>query len=501
MRTRGQSNPSPGLLLLAVGLWLAGAAQAKTLYVPAGKPTIQAAINAAAGGDVVVVARGTYHECLDFLGKAITVKSSQPQNQTVRAATIIDGGGQGSVVTFQSGEKGTSVLTGFTLTNGSQYNGGGVSCSNGSSPTITYNLISGNTTASNGGGLRCEGASPTVTDNVIQNNTAGQGGGVACDNESSPRLSRNTISGNTAELGGGVFCSFSSSPTLVGNLICGNFATTTLSMYHGGGGGLFCTHAASPRLTNCTIAHNAGGGVYPENGSSPVLKNTIVAFNTGGAGLYVGDPFEGAPRPVITYCDFYGNSGGNYVNWPGQAGKRGNICKNPLFAYPSRGNYYEKSRGGRWNPATKAWVLDSVQSPCINAGDPASPCGKEPAPNGGRVNMGAYGNTIHASKSAPATAATGLLAGASATPTSGGGAQFTVSLRGSAEVAVTITNLAGRDVATLPARTLSGGISTLAWNGRSARGLRVPAGTYLARLSARGAEGERNEAVVKVALW
>jgi hypothetical protein len=40
-----------------------------------------------------------------------------------------------------------------------------------------------------------------------------------------------------------------------------------------------------------------------------------------------------------------------------------------------------------------------VTSPCIDAGDPASACGNEPIPNGGRINMGAYGNTAQASKS------------------------------------------------------------------------------------------------------
>ena len=38
-------------------------------------------------------------------------------------------------------------------------------------------------------------------------------------------------------------------------------------------------------------------------------------------------------------------------------------------------------------------------SPCIDAGDPKANCSQEPAPNGGRVNVGAYGNSAEASKS------------------------------------------------------------------------------------------------------
>ena len=41
---------------------------------------------------------------------------------------------------------------------------------------------------------------------------------------------------------------------------------------------------------------------------------------------------------------------------------------------------------------------DAVTSPCIDAGDPASAFSLEPAPNGGRVNMGYDGNTAYASR-------------------------------------------------------------------------------------------------------
>ena len=44
-------------------------------------------------------------------------------------------------------------------------------------------------------------------------------------------------------------------------------------------------------------------------------------------------------------------------------------------------------------------MIDEVTSPCIDAGDPMSPIGREPFPNGGRINMGAYGGTAEASKS------------------------------------------------------------------------------------------------------
>jgi hypothetical protein len=44
-------------------------------------------------------------------------------------------------------------------------------------------------------------------------------------------------------------------------------------------------------------------------------------------------------------------------------------------------------------------VADDVTSLCIDADDPMSPIGLEPFPNGGFINMGAYGCTSKASKS------------------------------------------------------------------------------------------------------
>ena len=53
------------------------------------------------------------------------------------------------------------------------------------------------------------------------------------------------------------------------------------------------------------------------------------------------------------------------------------------------GDYHLKSQAGRWDANSESWVQDDVTSPCIDAGDPNSPIGYEPFPNGGRINMGA----------------------------------------------------------------------------------------------------------------
>jgi len=63
------------------------------------------------------------------------------------------------------------------------------------------------------------------------------------------------------------------------------------------------------------------------------------------------------------------------------------------------GDYHLKSQAGRWDPVSESWIQDDITSPCIDAVDPNSPIGHEPFPNGGIINMGAYGGTPQASKS------------------------------------------------------------------------------------------------------
>lgn len=65
-----------------------------------------------------------------------------------------------------------------------------------------------------------------------------------------------------------------------------------------------------------------------------------------------------------------------------QTGKNGNISADPLFANSNAGDFHERAG-----------------SPHVDAGNPQSDFSLEPQPNGGRINIGTYGNTAEATRS------------------------------------------------------------------------------------------------------
>jgi hypothetical protein len=162
-------------------------------------------------------------------------------------------------------------------------------------------------------------------------------------------------------------------------------------------------------MANCTFTSNfaSNGNALANDPNRPSLTGfmrlTDCILWDGNNTIF--DPYPNYSAFAITYSNVQGG-------WPGE----GNIDVEPLFVNPGywdpnstledpnddfwvEGDYHLKSQAGRWDPKNESWVIDDVTSPCIDAGDPNSPVGLEPFPNGGRINMGAYGGTSEASMS------------------------------------------------------------------------------------------------------
>ena len=229
-----------------------------------------------------------------------------------------------------------------------------------------------------GGGMFIDSGSPTVANCAFIANEALDGGGMSNDNDSNPNLISCTFNGNLADWGGGMGNVHGSSPTLTNCRFIGNHATKD-------GGGMYNGKEGNPMLINCTLSGNSagrGGGMQCDYCSSIRLVNTIL-WNDGPDEIFLHQS-----SVTATYSDIQGG-------WPGE----GNIDIDPLFADPYNGDFHLKSQAGRWDEFSESWVIDDVTSPCIDAGDPNSPVAFEPYPNGGVINMGAYGGTAEASKS------------------------------------------------------------------------------------------------------
>ncbi|MGA1865128.1 MAG: right-handed parallel beta-helix repeat-containing protein, partial [bacterium] len=351
---------------------------------------IQSAIDNAEDGEVIVLPEGIYYETINFMGKAITLQSTNPNNPEVIASTIIDGYESGSVVTFDKYEGAASALNGITIQNGKAWGGreygGGIYCFR-SSPTITNCIISGNF--------------------AVNKNSAfgyGIGGGIYCGLYSSPTINHCRITGNCATDTGGIYCDYSSSATITNCLVSDNYASksggggTLLSSavsvknciirnnISEDGGGLYCRN--SPHITNCLIYGNhasASGGIHIKSNSTPLIMNCTITGNssaTEGGGMYFPYP---APYPVFTNCIIWGNFpdeiNGNiaitYSDIRGGFEGEGNISADPMFADPLSGCYALQP-----------------DSPCIDKGTdqyaPNDDIKSFPRPSGNGYDMGAY---------------------------------------------------------------------------------------------------------------
>jgi parallel beta-helix repeat protein len=250
--------------------------------------TIQAAINAAGNGNELVVYPGIYKDEINFAGKSITLRSSNPDDWDVVGATIIDTSNEFvDTVTFSSGENSASVLEGFTLkTYGSSF---GIYCTS-SSPTIRKCIIEGSMY-----GIICAYSSfPEISDCIVRNSSMG---GIDCY-ASSPTISNCILANNTGYYG--INCYYYSSPVIRNCTIVNN--CSGINNYLG-----------SPVITNCILWGNADSDL---DGCSATYS--CIQYGNPGTGNISTDPLFVASDPFFhlasnSPCINTGNPSANYT--------------------------------------------------------------------------------------------------------------------------------------------------------------------------------------------
>jgi hypothetical protein len=113
--------------------------------------TIQAGIDSAGDGDIVLLAEGTFtgtgNRDVSLQGKSVTVIS-----QGAASSTIIDCQGLGRAFILENGEGPLTTISDLTIENGAASGGGAILCSS-SGPTIRDNIFARNTSSGNGGAI------------------------------------------------------------------------------------------------------------------------------------------------------------------------------------------------------------------------------------------------------------------------------------------------------------------------------------------------------------
>ncbi len=296
-------------LCFAIVIMMVQICNAVTIKVPNHQPTIQAGIDAAANGDTILVAHGTYtgegNRDLVTYGKNILLKSEHGYMYT-----IIDCEGTEADphrgINFIHGEDSSFIFDGFTIVGG--------------------HAPEDATRGACGGAVLCEFSSPQILNCKFYGNSASKGGALYLY-YSDTKIAHTIIDSNIAYHGGGVK-SWISNFEVSFSLFTRNSANSVVA----GGGGIHC-HKGSPKILNCSFLYNSaiyGGGIDYFSVDDAAIINSIIYHNyaQNGSGIWHGKG--------IACCNIYGNIGGE-----------GSFCDDCISVYPEFcdtifDNYYLK---------------------------------------------------------------------------------------------------------------------------------------------------------------
>jgi len=382
---------------------------------------------------------------------------------------------------------------------------------NGGNVTIRGNKISGNIADSDhGGGLYIGAPNAEISENDIIENEVGRdigygwGGGIVILNEGSHAvISNNRIIANSAPTeGSGVFIDDGAGALIQNNLIANNACTQDggVAIYvDGAGEGNPGDLGSTATIINCTVVGNfcttavaGGNGIEVERNSQVIVENSIF-WGNGGDDFFV----DGSSKLTVTFCNSEESIQGE-----------GNFQGDPLFANEDSDDFHLQSTGGRWDPLANAgngaFVADAADSPCLDAGNPATEFANESSPNGGRVNLGWYGNTAEASKSANISSVEQITSLPEIfalhqnfpnpfNPTT----TIAYDLPKAENVVLKIYNVLGHEVRTLLNTRQQPGVKSVDWDGKNELGLKVSSGVFIYRLQAGSAVQSKKMIMLK----
>lgn len=288
------------------------------------------AVGAANNGDIIVINPGTYtgtgNVDINFAGKNITIRSADPLDPDVVAATVIDCQNQGRGFVMGSGESNDAVLEGLTIRNAVADRGGAILCLT-STPLIRDCVIENSHATISGGAIACVAASPTITRcRLIGNSSPQAGSALLVASGSTPKVINSILTDNTTS---SAVATYDSDTRLINCLIADNQAGGSCS------GAAVYVDGGSPLLKNCSIINNnAGttGGVFVYDGTT-TITNTLLWGNT-----YSGADLQDAQLQVAGgSCDI---SYSCVQDWDGSLSGTNIITDDPMFADVENNDYH-----------------------------------------------------------------------------------------------------------------------------------------------------------------